>query len=145
MLAHTARTALYASQTRKSLQNHSGEPVLATLDYVITCSEPPTCRKLELNDARTHHWAAFALQALTVAVVTLGPTVLQGSSLRHGYVQLESLGTAHIKSTVIRQHARSQYALTEACIGGDLARHDVDVQQVPYAIMLYCGACAAPA
>lgn len=56
---------------------------------------------------------------------------MQGSRLCHGYLQLESPGAAHIKSTVIRQHARSEYALTEACVGGDLARHDVNVEQVP--------------
>lgn len=70
------------------------------------------------------------MEGPTFVNAVLEADLQEGSSLRHGYVQLESLGTAHIKSTVIRQHARSQYALTEACIGGDLARHDVDVQQV---------------
>lgn len=54
----------------------------------------------------------------------------EDASLRHSYLQLESPGAAHIKSTVIRQHARSHYELTEACVGGDLARHDVNVDQV---------------
>ncbi len=55
---------------------------------------------------------------------------LQGARLRHGYVQLEAGGAAHVKGTFVRQGARSRYHLTEACLGAQLARHDVHVTQV---------------
>lgn len=55
----------------------------------------------------------------------------EGASLRHGYLQLEeAAGAAHTKSTFVQQAERSSYTLTEACLGAQLARHDVDVQQV---------------
>jgi hypothetical protein len=58
----------------------------------------------------------------------------EGAALRHGYVQLEAArGAAHTKSTFVQQSARSSYALTEACLGAQLARHDVIVEQVPLA------------
>lgn len=56
----------------------------------------------------------------------------EGAALRHGYIQLEApVGAAHTKSTFVQQAARSSYTLTEACLGAQLARHDVNVQQVP--------------
>jgi len=53
----------------------------------------------------------------------------EDASLKHGYVQMEAGGAAHVKGTFVRQAARSRYELTEACLGGDLARHDVGVTQ----------------
>lgn len=58
-------------------------------------------------------------------------SLAEGAALQHGYVQLEAArGAAHTKSTLVRQAARSSYTLTEACLGGQLARHDVNVEQV---------------
>jgi Fe-S cluster assembly protein SufD len=58
-------------------------------------------------------------------------SLAEGAALQHGYVQLEAArGAAHTKSTLVQQAERSSYTLTEACLGGQLARHDVNVEQV---------------
>ena len=54
---------------------------------------------------------------------------VQEAELKHGYVQLEAAGAAHVKGTFVRQAPRSRYELTEACLGADLARHDVAISQ----------------
>lgn len=62
---------------------------------------------------------------------TLQVSLAGGAALRHGYVQLEAArGAAHTKSTLVQQAAHSSYTLTEACLGAQLARHDVNVEQV---------------
>jgi SUF system FeS cluster assembly, SufBD len=68
----------------------------------------------------------------------------EGAALRHGYVQLEAArGAAHTKSTFVRQAARSGYTLTEACLGAQLARHDVHIEQVRPTSRSRASACAA--
>lgn len=52
-----------------------------------------------------------------------------GASLRHSYVELEAAGAAHFKSTLVSQGKGSEYALSEARVGGALTRHDVGVDQ----------------
>lgn len=66
----------------------------------------------------------------TFTNAVLEVTLEEGAALRHGYLQLEAaVGAAHTKSTFVQQAERSSYTLTEACLGAQLARHDVDVQQ----------------
>lgn len=78
-------------------------------------------KHLNDGDNKQHHFApTFRYQA------DLG----EGAALRHAYLQLEAAGgAAHTKATFVAQAARSSYTLTEACLGGQLARHDVNVQQ----------------
>ncbi len=49
--------------------------------------------------------------------------------LHHGYVQLESSDAFHMRSTLVAQASESSYTLTEAALGGILARHDLVIQQ----------------
>ena len=46
------------------------------------------------------------------------------------YVQLEQDQGWHMKGTLVRQAQGSTYSLTEAAVGGGIARHDVSVAQV---------------
>ena len=46
------------------------------------------------------------------------------------YVQLEADSAWHMKGTLVSQGEGSSYSLTETCIGGSIARHDVSIAQV---------------
>ncbi|MFS7942250.1 putative SUF system FeS cluster assembly, SufBD [Helianthus anomalus] len=48
----------------------------------------------------------------------------------HSYIQTQSLSSAHIKWTSVRQEKSSSYDLVEVSTGGKLSRHNVHVQQV---------------
>ena len=53
-----------------------------------------------------------------------------GASLKHRYVEMESDKSYHIKSTLVAQGSDSSYELVEARLGGDLSRHDINVEQL---------------
>ncbi|KAF5729686.1 NON-INTRINSIC ABC protein 6 [Tripterygium wilfordii] len=53
----------------------------------------------------------------------------EGAKVRHSYVQRESLSSAHIKWTSVRQESASTYKLVEVSTGGKLSRHNLHVQQ----------------
>ena len=46
------------------------------------------------------------------------------------YLELEGSDASHMKTTLVRQGARSRYVLTEAALGGALSRHDLGIEQV---------------
>lgn len=48
----------------------------------------------------------------------------------HAYVQREAGGSFHMKATLVSQDQRSSYRVTEASVGGALARHDLSILQV---------------
>nr|XP_043606815.1 protein ABCI7, chloroplastic [Erigeron canadensis] len=52
------------------------------------------------------------------------------AKVSHSYIQTQSLNSAHIKWTSIRQERSSTYELVEVSTGGKLSRHNVHVQQV---------------
>ncbi|XP_071692434.1 protein ABCI7, chloroplastic [Rutidosis leptorrhynchoides] len=52
------------------------------------------------------------------------------AKVSHSYIQTQSLSSAHIKWTSIRQEKLSTYDLVEVSTGGKLSRHNVHVQQV---------------
>ncbi|KAL7609242.1 protein ABCI7, chloroplastic [Lactuca sativa] len=52
------------------------------------------------------------------------------AKVSHSYIQTQSLNSAHIKWTSIRQEKSSTYELVEVSTGGKLSRHNVHVQQV---------------
>ncbi|KAF5735082.1 Non-intrinsic ABC protein 6 isoform 1 [Tripterygium wilfordii] len=53
----------------------------------------------------------------------------EGAKVRHSYVQRQSLSSAHIKWTSVRQESASTYKLVEISTGGKLSRHNLHVQQ----------------
>ncbi|CAK7356173.1 unnamed protein product [Dovyalis caffra] len=73
----------------------------------------------EGNDDKCH-WANPVLE------VVIG----KGAKVRHSYVQSQSLNSAHIKWTAVRQEAASTYELVEVSTGGKLSRHNLHVQQL---------------
>ncbi|KAL3610284.1 hypothetical protein D5086_001304 [Populus alba] len=73
----------------------------------------------EGNDDR-YYWANPVLE------VVIG----KGAKVRHSYVQSQSLNSAHIKWTAVRQEAASTYELVEVSTGGKLSRHNLHVQQL---------------
>ncbi|XP_076912220.1 protein ABCI7, chloroplastic-like [Bidens hawaiensis] len=52
------------------------------------------------------------------------------AKVSHSYIQMQSLSSAHIKWTSVRQEKSSSYELVEVSTGGKLSRHNVHVQQV---------------
>ena len=52
------------------------------------------------------------------------------SNLACRYLELEASGASHVKTTLVRQGARSHYVLTEAALGAELSRHDLGIEQV---------------
>ncbi|KAB5573903.1 hypothetical protein DKX38_001097 [Salix brachista] len=73
----------------------------------------------EGNDDK-YYWANPVLE------VVIG----KGAKVRHSYVQRQSLNSAHIKWTAVRQEAASTYELVEVSTGGKLSRHNLHVQQL---------------
>ncbi|KAJ6394126.1 hypothetical protein OIU77_023369 [Salix suchowensis] len=73
----------------------------------------------EGNDDK-YYWANPVLE------VVIG----KGAKVRHSYVQSQSLNSAHIKWTAVRQEAASTYELVEVSTGGKLSRHNLHVQQL---------------
>ncbi|KAG7593685.1 SUF system FeS cluster assembly SufBD superfamily [Arabidopsis thaliana x Arabidopsis arenosa] len=56
--------------------------------------------------------------------------VQKNGKLKHSYLQKESMASAHVKWTFVRQEAESEYELVEVSTGGKLGRHNVHVQQL---------------
>ena len=56
------------------------------------------------------------------------------------YVQLENAGAWHMKNTLVRQGPRSLYELTEASLGGSIARHDINIEQVHRCVLMNAAA-----
>ncbi|KAI4377958.1 hypothetical protein MLD38_015508 [Melastoma candidum] len=56
--------------------------------------------------------------------------ISEGGKVRHSYVQNQSLSSAHIKWTSVRQESESSYQLVEVSTGGRLSRHNLLVQQL---------------
>lgn len=54
----------------------------------------------------------------------------ENSTLKHGLIQNQVLGSFHNKSTFVSQEKQSSYQLTECEFGGKLSRHDLDVAQL---------------
>lgn len=54
----------------------------------------------------------------------------EGSELVHQYAQLDGPAAFHMKTTLVKQSAKSKYSLVEANIGGKLSRHDLVIDQV---------------
>ncbi|KAL3132695.1 hypothetical protein ABBQ32_009205 [Trebouxia sp. C0010 RCD-2024] len=54
----------------------------------------------------------------------------EGAELRHGYVEVQSGDSYHLKATLVRQSARSSYTCNEATVGAAISRHDLSIQQV---------------
>ncbi|CAN8290298.1 unnamed protein product [Cochlearia groenlandica] len=54
----------------------------------------------------------------------------KNAKAKHSYLQDESMASAHIKWTFVRQEAESEYELVEVSTGGRLGRHNVHVQQL---------------
>ena len=52
------------------------------------------------------------------------------------YLELEGSDASHVKTTLVRQGARSRYVLTEAALGAALSRHDLGIEQVLSALQL---------
>jgi len=46
------------------------------------------------------------------------------------YLELDGNNASHVKTTLVRQGARSRYSLTEAALGAALSRHDLGIEQV---------------
>lgn len=51
--------------------------------------------------------------------------------------QREAAGSFHFKGTLVHQAERSRYSVTEASVGGAIARHDLTIMQVQQV----CGRC----
>lgn len=49
--------------------------------------------------------------------------------VKHSYIQTQSMSSAHIKWTSVKQESTSNYELIEVSTGGKLSRHNVHVQQ----------------
>ncbi|EOA40188.1 hypothetical protein CARUB_v10008905mg, partial [Capsella rubella] len=56
--------------------------------------------------------------------------VQKNGKVKHSYLQKESMASAHIKWTFVRQEAESEYELVEVSTGGKLGRHNLHVQQL---------------
>uniref|UniRef100_A0A2P2Q424 NON-INTRINSIC ABC protein 6 n=1 Tax=Rhizophora mucronata TaxID=61149 RepID=A0A2P2Q424_RHIMU len=72
----------------------------------------------EGNDNK-YYWANSVLEMV----------IGEGAKVRHSYVQSQSLNSAHIKWTSVRQESASTYELVEVSTGGRLSRHNLHVQQ----------------
>ncbi len=53
----------------------------------------------------------------------------EGATLHHAVVQDHAVEALHVKTTAVRQAARSNYHEVEVNLGGSLGRHDVRVAQ----------------
>jgi Fe-S cluster assembly protein SufD len=84
---------------------------------------------------------AVAYSYLTAAVAEI--ELDDGAALKHSYVQLEAATVAHMKATLVNQGKASSYTLTEACVGGALARHDLSIQQLGEATQSQVGGAGA--
>lgn len=54
----------------------------------------------------------------------------EGAELKHGYVEVQSGRSYHMKATMVRQAAHSSYTCNEAAVGAAISRHDLSIQQV---------------
>ena len=54
----------------------------------------------------------------------------EDAELVHHYTQLDGPAACHMKTTLIRQAARSKYSLVECSVGARLSRHDLGIDQV---------------
>ena len=54
----------------------------------------------------------------------------ENAELFHHYVQLDGPSGYHMKTTLVHQSSKSSYHLVESTIGGQLSRHDLDIEQV---------------
>eukprot|EP01024_Parvocaulis_polyphysoides_P029476 TRINITY_DN26596_c0_g2_i5.p1 TRINITY_DN26596_c0_g2~~TRINITY_DN26596_c0_g2_i5.p1 ORF type:complete len:487 (-),score=83.24 TRINITY_DN26596_c0_g2_i5:264-1724(-) len=60
-----------------------------------------------------------------VAEIFLAPN----AEIRHGIIQMISENSACTKSTLVEQSKNSSYSVLEACVGGKLVRHDLNILQ----------------
>ncbi len=58
----------------------------------------------------------------------------ENAELFHHYVQLDGPSGYHMKTTLVRQSTKSNYHLVESTIGGQLSRHDLDIEQVGWSM-----------
>ncbi|KAB1215887.1 Protein ABCI7, chloroplastic [Morella rubra] len=72
------------------------------------------------KDEKQSYWANSVLEVV----------VGEGGTVRHSYIQNQSLNAAHIKWTSVRQESSSTYELVEISSGGKLSRHNVHIQQL---------------
>ncbi|KAJ7979775.1 Protein ABCI7 chloroplastic [Quillaja saponaria] len=72
------------------------------------------------GDGNKCYWTNSALE------VVIG----EGGKVKHSYIQSESLSSAHIKWTMVRQDSSSTYELIEVSTGGKLGRHNLHIQQL---------------
>lgn len=54
----------------------------------------------------------------------------EGAQLNHGYAEVQSGASYHMKASMVRQAARSSYTCNEAAMGAAISRHDLSIQQV---------------
>lgn len=72
--------------------------------------------------------AADSIKYFTNAVMEV--QLDEDSQLKHGYVEVQSGPSWHMKATMVRQAARSSYTCNEAAVGAAISRHDLSIQQV---------------
>ncbi|PWA48822.1 non-intrinsic ABC protein 6 [Artemisia annua] len=72
------------------------------------------------GDADLSYWSNSVMEIV----------VAEEAKVSHSYIQTQSLNSAHIKWTSVRQEKSSTYELVEVSTGGKLSRHNVHMQQV---------------
>ena len=107
-----------------SSSNNPGSKAVSAPRALIVLEEGSAAEVVEEFGALDTKNGAYFVSAVTE--IELDDRAL----LKHSYIELESEGAEHFKTTLVNQGQESQYSLTEARVGGSLTRHDLGLDQL---------------
>lgn len=107
-----------------STENTSSATAISSPRLLVVMEDASSLELVEEYAPGPGHTTKYFTNAVTEVQLE------QGAELRHGYAEVQSGASYHMKATLVRQAARSSYTCNEAAMGAAISRHDLSIQQV---------------